>query len=271
MEKSASRAGFTLAEISVVIVIVALIVGGIVVASQMLYTAKIQKTASQLQQIKSNMMAFKLKYGKYPGDFDRATQFWPSTDPLKNPRNGNGDGKIASQDYTTWANYEAYNAFHHLSLAGMIWGTYLPVTGNDYDPYIWPQTCAACAVIVELNKSYVSVTYGTHWTSLGLSTNWLVLSSRKVPIRDVGFLIDMLTEWGTGTQVGILGKDAWALDNKMDDGMPLTGSVKSNTPVMGGEGGIVELSCVKEMDDESIVYNLDSSFFTCVLLTPIEG
>ncbi len=60
--------GFTLVELSIVLVIIGLLIGGILVGQSLIESAKINATVQQIQQFDAGVMAFKAKYKFLPGD-----------------------------------------------------------------------------------------------------------------------------------------------------------------------------------------------------------
>ena len=86
--KAAETAGFTLVELSIVLVIIGLLIGGILVAQSMIGTAKIQSTVRQLQQYDTAVVNFETKYNQLPGD----SNLFPNV--------GNNDGMIT--EWTTF-------------------------------------------------------------------------------------------------------------------------------------------------------------------------
>ena len=60
--------GFTLIELSIVLVIIGLLIGGILVGQSLIQSAAINATVSQIQQFDASTMAFKSKYKYLPGD-----------------------------------------------------------------------------------------------------------------------------------------------------------------------------------------------------------
>jgi len=62
------KKGFTLIELSIVLVIIALIIGGILAARSMIETAALNKTISQLTQFDAGVGTFRAKYNSLPGD-----------------------------------------------------------------------------------------------------------------------------------------------------------------------------------------------------------
>ncbi|KKB96039.1 hypothetical protein SZ25_00887 [Candidatus Arcanobacter lacustris] len=81
--------GFTLIEISIVMVIIGLIIGGIITGKEMIYGAKARSIVSQITQYNVAVATFLSKYNAYPGDMMNASSF------IVNAANGNGDGLIS--------------------------------------------------------------------------------------------------------------------------------------------------------------------------------
>jgi prepilin-type N-terminal cleavage/methylation domain-containing protein len=63
-----NEAGFTLVELSIVLVIIGLIVGGVLVGQDMIRAAEIRSTISQIERYNSAVNTFRDKYGNLPGD-----------------------------------------------------------------------------------------------------------------------------------------------------------------------------------------------------------
>jgi len=106
--------GFTLIEMSIVLVIVGLIIGGILAGEDILENSKRISIVSQLQKYKSAYESFKEKYYSPPGDMSDAESAWGAS----KTNNGDGDGLITS------SGSEDYLAWQHLALAGFINGYY---------------------------------------------------------------------------------------------------------------------------------------------------
>ncbi len=99
---SQTRQGFTLIELSIVLVIIGLIVGGVMVGRSLIKAAEIQRASSQLMMFKTIFNTFQLKYGCEAGDCTHATDFFGvgymndvSCNGMTNGiGNGNGNGRI---------------------------------------------------------------------------------------------------------------------------------------------------------------------------------
>src|SRR5271156_5113213 len=66
---SYSRAGFTLIELSIVLVIIGLIVGGVLVGQDLIKAAQLRASITQITQLNTAANSFDRKYNGIPGDF----------------------------------------------------------------------------------------------------------------------------------------------------------------------------------------------------------
>lgn len=98
--------GFTLVELSIVIVIIGLIVAGVVSGQSLVRQAKVRSVISDHQKIQTAVTAFRLEYNSLPGDITNASSYWPGA------TNGNGNGIFAGT--------EIQRAFTHLGLSGIM-------------------------------------------------------------------------------------------------------------------------------------------------------
>jgi prepilin-type N-terminal cleavage/methylation domain-containing protein len=85
------KEGFTLIELSIVLVIIGLLVGGILVGKDLIRAAEIRSLITQIEQYKAAVNTFKLKFNAIPGDMisSNAAAFG-----FQSRNGGNGDGKI---------------------------------------------------------------------------------------------------------------------------------------------------------------------------------
>jgi len=77
--------GFTLVELSIVIVLIGLIVAGVVGAQSLIKQAKLRSITSDMSNLKTAMNSFKLQYNAYPGDISNIQSYYPTI------QNGNGN------------------------------------------------------------------------------------------------------------------------------------------------------------------------------------
>ncbi len=108
--RSFNRSGFTLIELSLVLVIISMITGAIIGGQALIQQARLQKLIAQIKSYETAFNVFFDKYNAYPGDMPNATAYWPGQ-----TQNGNGNGLI--EDGSVGG--EDVAAFEHLYLAGI--------------------------------------------------------------------------------------------------------------------------------------------------------
>src|ERR1700746_416796 len=64
--------GFTLIELSIVLVIIGLIVGGVLVGQDLIRAAEVRATISQIEKYNTAVNTFRGKYNALPGDLNAA-------------------------------------------------------------------------------------------------------------------------------------------------------------------------------------------------------
>ncbi len=111
--KNNHKNGFTLIELSIVLVIIGLIVGGVVGGKALIKSSEVHALVTTMDRIKTSVNAFYLQYDALPGDFREAGDYWPNCDST--PANCNGDG-----DNTVETDAEKYRAWQHLALADIL-------------------------------------------------------------------------------------------------------------------------------------------------------
>jgi len=124
--------GFTLIEMSIVLVIIGFIIGGILAGRHLIYITQFRTIASELERYNTATMTFKTKYDALPGDMSNAQQMFGVTACAdislggNNTCNGDGNGIIEYSDKN--GDSEGFRYWQHLALAGLIPGTY---SGRD--------------------------------------------------------------------------------------------------------------------------------------------
>ena len=92
-----NKSGFTLIELSIVIVIIGLIVAGVVGGQQLVKQAQMRSVITEVNKYKMAVNTFRLEYGTYPGDLSNASSYWSScTDVSGNTCDGNGNKSVDS-------------------------------------------------------------------------------------------------------------------------------------------------------------------------------
>ena len=220
--------GFTLLEMSLVIVVIALVIGGFIASKSMIRQARLRGVQSEAQHYIQAIQDFKDKYGYLPGDMPNATTFWgtdpapsggscPSVNYYATPHitvcNGNGDGVIGGSASGAW--YESYRAWQELSNAGFISGTFNGISGTGGS--------ATTNSVIGVNVPASSLT-GAGYTIIyyflptGFSNNIGPIMSHALVLGAV--VANSYTYGGAMTPA-----EALAIDTKIDDGLPEYGKV----------------------------------------------
>jgi len=218
--------GFTLIELSIVLVIIGLITSGIVGGRSLIYAAEIRSVISDVDRFRIAIATFEMQYSSLPGDIPNAQEYWPGcVDNVANTCNGNGNGLI-NHDLGF---YEHTRTWEHLSLAGLIPGEY---KGDGIDPD------ADIRPISKLSDEsyYEIVQYDTgivaKITQFGKQGIFIWLRKFAVP------------------SASISPRDASVIDTKMDDGIPNKGFVNGRKYSLGIPGICVNGGqYIKDRDD----------------------
>jgi len=122
-----TNTGFTLLELSIVIVIIGLIVAGISAGQSLVRQASLRGIASDFSQYKVALNSFKLQYDAWPGDMVNASDYWGAAcggaSAAPTGCNGNGN-KLIQASVSNGVAIEEFRAWQHLALAGLTSGTY---------------------------------------------------------------------------------------------------------------------------------------------------
>jgi prepilin-type N-terminal cleavage/methylation domain-containing protein len=195
--------GFTLVELSIVLVIIALLIGGILGGQELIHASRLQSTIKSAQDIREAFHIFRDKYGDWPGDMPDARKYWQTScvdlpDASTNPCNGDGDGTLVGMSWRS----ERYRAWQHLSLARIIPGNYTGALGNEGQP----------------NNVIGENVYGSPFDGFYMLVGW------HQSYGGNNNQIDMFSNESTANYA-LKAADAKFIDQKVDDGIAYKGRV----------------------------------------------
>ncbi len=124
--------GFTLVELSIVIIIIGFLIAGVSAGQSLIKQAKLNSVVTELTGFDNALNTFKIKYSGLPGDLTNASAYWPDCDPTPGNCNGDGNGII---DWMWWIDpltMENYRSWQQLSKAGMLAGSYTGIGGEAH-------------------------------------------------------------------------------------------------------------------------------------------
>lgn len=239
--------GFTLIELSIVLVIIGFLVAGIVVGQSMIRQSQINSVTADVQRYKAAILQFKEKYNYLPGDLPNARTYW-GTDGSGCPENpgvstttcnGNGNGRIGSDlsNNQWWTiDWESMYLWQHLMMAGYITGSYV-------DGYVWTGA----------NHGYFApgITYPqSKITNAGFQVIYLgsnpksgiYFDSASTPafMGNYGHVMTFgmaESNWssdpsysGNPQYPALTTQEAYSIDQKLDDGQPYSGYIMAQMP-----------------------------------------
>lgn len=180
--------GFTLVEIAIVLVIIGLLLGGILKGQEMITQAKIKNAIADFSGISAAYHGYQDRYRAIPGDDPGAAARWTGAVA------GDANGVVSGTYNSSTAGAETRLWWDHLRRAGFVAGT------GQEQPFN--------AVVGKLG-----VQTGDNGTPVGP-----VLGSDATGTNGISGLMVC--------SANLPDKIAIAVDTQMDDGVPLTGSVR---------------------------------------------
>ena len=225
------RKGFSLVELSVVLVIIGLLVGGILAGKSLIRSSKISGVAAQIQKFDSSVAAFKTEYKYLPGDA-----------PLFG---GDGNGVISVN--------EAQGRWAHIfgCEVANFWNNLMPESYTN--TYTCPNPSGTPILLNTTGKNVPTSKLGTNSffaaSSLANGSAFADLTNKRnyYSIQaNPRTAVDGYGNWSftttTATNSAVKPAELQALDIKIDDGVANNGNVLSGSIANSGgtSGGVNE-------------------------------
>lgn len=274
---SSKQNGFTLVELSVVLVLIALITGGVLAGIEVKHSAELKSIATEVQGFRSAVEQFKDSYDGLPGDITNATTQWgaahatPATCQTTVSTNqatcdGDGNGWITTAgDGTTY--YEAHRFWQQLANAKLIEGFYHGArTGSGTD--VTCQTSNHCPASDFKNGMYFAATLNTTSTYFNATGMGGALNTFTGDLGNSIVLFKNTSAAGTtGAFVGaplLTTEEAYNIDKKFDDGLPAKGIIQTFEPAAGAS--YLTNSCASSATENSATYSVTTTGLQCALI-----
>jgi prepilin-type N-terminal cleavage/methylation domain-containing protein len=242
--------GFTLIELSIVLVIIGLIVGGVLVGQDLIRAAYIRAQISQIEKFNTAVNTFYGKYQALPGDMNYQTaQAYGFSLTIHNcvgtgcTGSGNGDGII-----------DGLSGAESTTVGGVSNQTFSPLWTNGENAVFWVDLSSANAGNL-IEGSYNSAIESGSTTDPTPTTIPLYFPPAKIGNGNYVYILEIngRNYYGISTipnfspvvfgVAGMTVAQAYNIDKKVDDGVPTTGNVAAlivySTPhwVIGGAAG----------------------------------
>jgi len=221
MQQRRHSPGFTLIELAVVLVLIALILGGVMMGQSMIRQAELRAVMTDVDRFIKATNQFRDKFEALPGDMYNATSYWGakgvcppaySTTRETTTCNGNGDGSLhllgSAAQYQ-----ELYLVWQHLANSGFAEGLYTGATASATGELVQPELNAPARVsggYTLLNARGADTTDAANYFSTDYAHTIYYGAKTDTTLRATMGLI-------------LSGEEAYAIDAKFDDAIPSAG------------------------------------------------
>jgi prepilin-type N-terminal cleavage/methylation domain-containing protein len=246
--------GFTLVELSIVLVIIGLIVGGVVGGQSLVKSAKVNKVVTQFQEYTTAVRSFEMQYDALPGDFSEAWDYW-GTNCQSSALRCNGNGDYFIETGTGYYQQENIQFWNHMLLAEVI-----SASSTEY-----ATMGAGGGYVLGVNIPEAP------FASTGFIANSGGWGSRAAIYGKYGNVIILggaVVGDGAVNRGAVTPESAKSIDKKMDDGSPSAGQLRVTRTEYRIDGSLVYnvFDCVGDGNASTAApasYNLSSTFTSC--------
>ena len=225
MKSTNKEQGFTLIELSIVLVIIGLIVGGVLVGQDLIKAAEVRATISQIEKYNTAVRTFQGKFGGIPGDLANATavSFGLLTDASATGGDGNGLLESTSGSHSYLAG-EPLLFWNELTNAGLIDGAYGTSPAITHATFAGGQANTTNLTTTALINEFVPP------AKLGRGNSVIVGAGANgfnyYIIGGIGSVTVNTGVYAAGTN-NLTPIEANNIDKKTDDGMPVSGNIQA--------------------------------------------
>ena len=252
--------GFTLIELSIVLVIIGLIVGGVLVGQDLIRAAEVRATISQIEKYNTAVNTFRGKYNALPGDINASTATaFGFTARGTTAGEGDGNGVIEGFSGTTGNGFlqdgENLSFWTDLSVGNTTSASAMNINLVDgsFSTYTSP-TVTAPSITASTASSYYPA------AKLGRGNYVYVYSTNGVNYFGVA---PITTSSGTASiAASMTVQQGYNIDKKVDDGFPTTGNVTATAGTASTENAAAVAVNGASADSATSCYNSASNTYS---------
>lgn len=228
------NAGFTLLELSIVLVVAGLIIGGVLVGKQLIEAAKIRADMTTVERLQASIGAFKLKYGELPGDMMSASSHFGTCNGVTTyVVNGNGDGVITALNGHQAMSDEPTSLMIELACAGLVSISQIEMNGFSNVPGMGFPASKISGGIVAIG----STATGLNYILMGKQSGYVLIDPDTGYASNSSMITSRAFYPSASATAAYTPQQAIAIDSKMDDGIPSAGVIR---PMQVGVGIDIE-------------------------------
>lgn len=239
--------GFSLIELTISMVMIGLLATAIFHSKKLVETSQLNRLMGDFQEMESQMTKFFFIYNALPGDMPNAYNVF-GEDCYHNAEicNGDGDGKIFWNYNSPFELTESIQLWKHLSLAKI--SQFNPnYEGPQDNPRSLPSQKTHGIGGINIPRSQVGGSYFIFYSNSTWTNTKRVINQNSLIYADQNI--------GRPSTNNISIEKAYLLDNKYDDGLPLSGSIWTANPNCRQANMNGELD-YKLMSDKSLLCHL---------------
>lgn len=301
------NAGFTLMELSVVLVVIALLIGGVFAGTTLIRSMELKSIQSEANEFRTGIASFRDRYHAFPGDMPNAEEIWGTVGSSAGSAgmscpddagvgtetcDGDGDQQIAPTTTNMVGgteNSESFRAWEHLQNAGILTQQVTGAHGSGGD------THAEVGLNIPRSKFDKAAGWNIFYipfinsaiapcTSITPANYKTIILCRLDGGDNVWFfgeavyrnilMLGAQHNWEYANQPILNPGDAKVIDEKFDDGLPASGAILAVGDFANTGNAAPDCTQLDDPQNSGTVtnihYNIASEEKACALTFAIE-